>query len=246
MPGTDKPVSMTARTIIVVRVSVDHTREREFNEFYHHRYLPSVLRTVPEINAAWRYTEHNVDGSLRYYIKEDLTIYSCAEGVSGEEVLLALQDRPGREAEKEEWASWESHFRVHEKATVYQQRYQHPRCALDGPFGSKPFFMVSVEVREEEEKTFNTWYESDYLPCNLSDVPTWVGCRRYCSRGRSTPRTLTIYEAADLAGLATSLESMRAPHRLGENASWKKWDTGKSPVITWEDAASYRPIFRYP
>ncbi len=235
-----------ASPLVLVWVGVDHTKEAEFNAFYHHRYLPKLLQSIPEIESAWRYTEHNVDGSLRYYSKKELTIYQARSGVSGEELLDFITLRPGPESERAEWEQWKAEFHFHEAATVYHPRYVHPRKCSAGPFGLGPFFMVSVEVRAEEEERFNAWYEGVYLPCNLSDVPTWTGCRRYRSQGRDPARTLTVYQARDVAGLALSLESMRAPHRLDENASWQQWDSGPEPVITFEDAASYRPIFRYP
>ena len=74
----------------------------------------------------------------------------------------------------------------------------------------------------------------------------WAGCRRYCSTGRTPARYLTIYEANDLLGLDHGLEMMRAPFRLKKNMSWKQWDTGSDPAITWEDAAMFKPIFRTP
>ncbi len=106
--------------------------------------------------------------------------------------------------------------------------------------------MVSVEVIPEKEKLFNDWYETIYLPRNLADVPTWAACRRYISQGKTSARYYTIYEAWNLAGLQESLEFMRAHYRLKENISWKQWDTGENPAITWEDATSFKPIFRYP
>lgn len=51
-----------------------------------------------------------------------------------------------------------------------------------------------------------------------------------------------IYEATSLNGLKDSLELMRGPHRLGENASWHAWDSGPEPAITWEDAAGSRLV----
>ena len=73
-----------------------------------------------------------------------------------------------------------------------------------------------------------------------------MACRRYSSEGRQPARHLAIYEAADLAGLDESLDMMRAPYRLAENMAWKQWDTGEQPAITWEDAATFKPIYRNP
>lgn len=73
-------------------------------------------------------------------------------------------------------------------------------------------------------------------------LPMWAACRRYASLNRAPTRYLTIYEATSLNGLKDSLELMRGPHRLGENASWHAWDSGPEPAITWEDAAGSRLV----
>jgi hypothetical protein len=105
---------------------------------------------------------------------------------------------------------------------------------------------VSVEVDQQREAEFTVWYETQYLPKSLADVPVWAACRRYTSINREPIRYQTIYEAWSEEGLKESLHLMRAARRLGENASWHKWDRGEHPAITWEDATSFTPIFRYP
>lgn len=238
---------MNSKAIIIVSLGVTAEKEAEFNEFYHHNYIPTLMKVIPEIESARRYQEHNVDGTLRYYNKQFLTIYECSSGVNAQLVLNAVKERPGREKEKKEWDKFKTNGLQHvESACIYTQRYQHPRGMGNDHFGSHPFFMVSVEVIPEKMIIFDDWYEKIYLPRNLADVPTWTACCRYTSQGRATSRQLTLYEAQDLSSLQQSLELMRAPHRLKENASWKQWDTGSNPAITWEDATSFKPIFRFP
>ncbi|MGQ9371904.1 hypothetical protein [Azospirillum sp. A39] len=238
---------MPADTILYVALSVTPERETAFTDFYHHRYIPRLLEVFPEITGVRRYVEDNVDGSLRYYTKRHLTFYEFADAAAAERCHAELATRPGREAERAQWQAFlaDGLFDV-EPACLYRQRYAHPRTPWDGPFGSRPFFMVAVEVRPEAEDAFNAWYEGRYLPCNLADVPLWAACRRYESVGRSPRRAMTLYEAADAAGLLAALELMRAPHRMAENASWKEWDQGADPAITWEDATSFRPVYRFP
>ncbi|KTD43413.1 hypothetical protein [Legionella quateirensis] len=238
---------MTSKNIIIVKLSVTSKKEAEFNEFYHHHYIPTLMKVVPELETARRYQEHNVDGTLRYYNKQFLTIYECSPNIDAQLILEAIRQRPGREQEKKEWEQFKIDGLQHlESACVYTQRYQHRRGSGMDHFGSRPFFMVSVEVKPEQLDVFDDWYENHYLPKNLADVPTWTGCCRYSSQGKIPSRQLTVYEADNLSTLQQSLELMRAPHRLKENASWKQWDTGNDPVITWEDATSFKPIFRYP
>lgn len=230
--------------MIVVAFRLDVEKEAPFSEFYHHRYIPNLMRDVPTIKSARRYQEHHVTGSLKYYSKQFLTIFECD---SPQEVLKALHGRSGRADDQAEWQKWQAEaIRDLEPPCVYRERWVHPRLPLGGNFGSRPFFMVSVELRPEDEQRFHDWYEKDYLPKNVADVPSWVGCRRYSSEGRQPARHLAIYEAADLPGLDESLDAMRAPYRMAENMSWKQWDSGDRPAITWEDAATFRPIFRRP
>lgn len=238
---------MSNKALVIVGLSVNTEREAEFNQFYHHQYIPNIMRVIPELKLARRYQEHNVEGSLRYYNKKYLTIYECASEAMAQKALEAIKNRPGREKERVQWNEFQASSLYHlESACIYTQTYAHRRVALESHWGSRPFFMVSVEVQPDQQKQFDAWYEQDYLPKNIADVPTWTACRRYTSQGKVPTRQLTIYEAADLAGLQTSLELMRSYHRLQENASWKQWDTGENPAITWEEASSFKPIFRYP
>ncbi|WP_244941000.1 hypothetical protein [Legionella sainthelensi] len=235
-------------SLIFISLNVSAEKEAEFNDFYHHFYIPNLLKVIPEIKFARRYEEHNVDGTLRYYSKRFITIYECATETDTQLALKAIKERPGREQEKMQWQQFQlNDLHNLESACIYTLRYQHPRgIKNEHHFGSRPFFMVSVEVVSDKKDSFNEWYETIYLPKNVADVPTWTSCLRYCSHTREPARYVTIYETQDLCALKQSLELMRAPHRLKENASWKQWDTGNNAAITWEDASSFKPIFRYP
>ena len=231
---------MSTSALIVVSFRLDVEQEAPFSEFYHHRYIPTLMADVPAIKSARRYQEHHVTGSLKYYRKQFLTLFECESVESAHRALGAIGSDP-------EWEKWQASA-IHDldPPCVYRQRWAHPRGAPDGPFGSRPFFMVSVELRADQAQPFHDWYEQDYLPKNVADVPSWVACRRFSSEGREPVRHLAIYEAVDLPGLDDSLDMMRAPFRMPENMAWKRWDSGDRPAITWEDAATYKPIFRRP
>lgn len=233
---------MVGRPLVVVSFRLDMEQEAPFSEFYNHRYLPGLMHDVSAIRSAWRYQEHHVAGSLKYYRKQFLTIFECGSRLEAEQALLAIETRPAPELQK--WRALAMHDV--EPPCLYLERWAHPRKPMDGNFGSRPIFLVSVELSVGQEQRFNDWYEQDYLPKNVADVPSWVGCRRYSSVGRQPERHHAIYEAADLAALDASLDAMRAPFRLAENMAWKQWDSGERPAITWEDAATFKPIFRRP
>lgn len=230
--------------MIVVSFRLDVEKEAAFSAFYHHRFLSALLAAVPSLRAARRYQEHHVTGSLRYYAKQFLTIL---EGDDEPAALAVLQVWPPEGALRDEWEQWRgSALRDLEPPCLYGERWAHPRRPPDGAFGGRPFFLVSVELDPAGAAAFHAWYEGEYLPRNVADVPGWVACRRYSSAGRTPARHLALYEAADLGALDDCLDAMRAPFRLDENMAWKRWDSGPAPVITWEDAATFRPIYRNP
>lgn len=233
---------MVGRPLVVASFRLDVEQEAPFSEFYNHHYLPDLMRDVPALRSAWRYQEHHVAGSLKYYRKQFLTIFECESAQAAEQAVHAIGSRS--DAELKKWRALAMHDV--EPPCLYLERWAHPRKPVDGNFAGRPFFMVSVELAADREPQFNDWYEQDYLPKNVADVPSWAACRRYSSVGRQPARHHAIYEAADLAGLDASLEAMRAPFRLAENMAWKQWDQGDCPAITWEDAATFKPIFRTP
>jgi len=227
---------------MMVTLRIAPAQEAAFNDFYHHRYIPKLLQIAPEIDAVWRYEEFGVVGSLRWFNKQFVTLYQLAEGVTPDLIESALE-RPGREAEKEEWGRWkESDLRDVER-TCYREIYRHRREAFGGPFASRPHFRVSVETKPERTEAFNEWYHTVYLPKIIGDVPAWSSCRRYESVGRKPVRVHTIYEAESAAGLDEAFGLMRAPHRYESNADWDRW---VGDAIAWQDATSFRPILRYP
>ncbi len=236
---------MLNRSLLMISLKVDFDKAGKFNDFYHHRYIPRLLEVVPELVSARRYEEHNVEGSLRWYVRQFLTIYEIASEEVIEQAVRGLE-RPGRDAERAEWARWVSSS-VHDVSrTVYRPVYTHPRSPTDGTFAGRPFFMVSVEVRSESESEFNQFYHSQYLPKVMADGPTWAACRRYKSEGRSPARYITVYEVPSLAELGECLAQLRSPSRQSENLLWHRWQSGDAPAIVWEDATSFKPIFRLP
>ena len=80
---------MVGRPLVVVSFRLDVEQEAPFSEFYNHRYLPGLMHDVPAIRSAWRYQEHHVAGSLKYYRKQFLTIFECGSRPEAEQALLA-------------------------------------------------------------------------------------------------------------------------------------------------------------
>jgi hypothetical protein len=233
---------VSGKPIMIVSLRVAPEKEAEFNEFYHHRYIPKLLEVVPEFRAARRYEEYGVAGNLKWFTKRFITVYEIASEAVLSQALEGLS-RPGREEERAQWARWKAEYLKDVTRVAYRQTYAHERVSWDGPFGSRPFFMVTVEVRPEVEPAFRSWYEGEYLPKIMADVPAWVACRRYTSVDREPIHYHTIYEVQSLQDLEEAFALMRSPHRFSSNAAWNDW---VGPAITAQDASSYRPIFRRP
>jgi hypothetical protein len=233
---------LSGKPIMIVSLRVAPEKEAEFNEFYHHRYIPKLLEVVPEFTAARRYEEYGVAGSLKWFTKRFITVYEVASEAVLSQAVEGLS-RPGREEERAEWGSWKAEYLKDVSRVAYRQTYAHERVPWDGPFGSRPFFMVTVEVKPDTEPTFRSWYEGEYLPKIMADVPAWAACRRYMSVDREPVHFHTIYEVQSLQDLEEAFALMRSPHRYSSNAAWDDW---VGPAITAQDASSYRPIFRRP
>ena len=60
---------MAAKPIMVVTLSVPPEKEAEFDAFYHHRFLPAMLKDAPEVVSIRRYEELGVSGTLRWINK---------------------------------------------------------------------------------------------------------------------------------------------------------------------------------
>ena len=148
---------MVGRPLVVVSFRLDVEQEAPFSEFYNHRYLPGLMHDVSAIRSAWRYQEHHVAGSLKYYRKQFLTIFECGSRLEAEQALLAIETRPAPELQK--WRALAMHDV--EPPCLYLERWAHPRKPMDGNFGSRPIFLVSVELSVGQEQRFNDWYEQD-------------------------------------------------------------------------------------
>lgn len=230
--------------VMIVSFSIDASKQAAFDDFYQHEFLPALLANAPEIKAISRYEEFGVDGSLRWYDRQYLTIYEfvSAEGKAAGDAMFG---RPALAKELKEFKRWKDSELKNFARRNYDCIYEHPRRPA-AYFGNQALFIVTCEIKPELEADFHKWYHGHYLPKNLADVPTWSACRRYkadaCGDG-SPARYLTICQSNDEAALGRSLELMMAHHRLKENEAWHQW-VGKS--IINQDAGSFRSIYVLP
>jgi len=160
--------------------------------------------------------------------------------MSGNPILLVS---PGREAERSTFHEWETSHVHGVHPVVYSETYRHSREPSDGAWGRRPMYLVTYQVRAEQEPAFTAWYESDYIPRLMADVPAYAACRRYASRSAEPTTYLTVYEIASLPEVDTALADMGAPWRTSQNLAWHHWEEAAVPSI---EANVFRPIFSWP
>lgn len=233
---------MEANPIMLITLAVAPEKEGEFNEFYHHRFLPGMLLSAPEIKTIRRYEELNVSGSLRWYNKQYITIYE----LENREVIDKSDEIFQRSGVKDlvtEFQNWKTNDLKNFSRISYLPRWEHERMPADGRFGNRPFLLWSLEMKAELDDQFQNWYENQYLPLQIADIPGFVAVRRYSSVGKSPVRHLTIFEAQDESALLKCLNDLRALHRTGQNREWKR---RLDPAVSWHEATSFSCFYRRP
>ena len=233
---------MAAKPIMVVTLSVPPEKEAEFNAFYHHKFLPAMLKDAPEILSIRRYEEAGINGTLRWYNKQFLTIYELdsEETVNKVDELFARPAVTDMVGEFQQWKT--NHLRNFSRIT-YLNTWSHERQPMDGAFGSRPIFVWQHELKPELDEAFQEWYQKSYLPLQVADIPHWAAARRYTSVNREQTRRITVYEAPDDATLARCLNDLRADHRVWQNYEWHR---RLEPAVLWQDAASFKIMYRRP
>lgn len=225
--------------ILVVGLSVFSDKEARFNEFYNNSFLPELLKETPEFLRVTRFEEFGVGGTLRWYNKQFLTVYELDK----EETMSKVDSLFGRPAVADvvkTFREWKDTDLKNFSRITYKSTWIHPRKA---PTAGWPWMFVwQLEMKQDLDEQFQKWYEDEYLPLQVASI-NWTGCRRYQSVDRHQTRHLTLFEAADEAALVRCLTDLRAPHRISENYAWQQ---RVEPAVSWHDATSFKPIYRFP
>jgi hypothetical protein len=229
------------KPLIVVIFSVPPDEEPAFNVFYHHRFLPRLCAETPEIESIRRYEEYLLGGSARWYNKQFVTFY-----VLTDEAAMGKADeifaRPAVKEVVAEFGKWKQEKLKNFSRVTYKPSWFHRRNHGHEVF-SGPLFMWQLEMKPDKDREFQQWYEREYLPLQIAEIPSWSGARRYESVGHEPLRHLTLFEASDESTMQRCITDLRAPHRNQQNFDWL---ARVEAAVTWHDASSYRPIFRWP
>jgi len=84
---------------------------------------------------------------------------------------------------------------------------------------------VQMTIDEQQEEAFNDWYDHEYIPAFVRDIPGVARGRRFVTLtpGQGGAHTyLTLYEFASEEALHRGLEVMRS--RDEWRALWKAWE----------------------
>lgn len=230
------------KAIMVISFSVNPDVEATFNSFYHRSFLPHLLRHSPEIVNVRRYEEFGMGGSLRWYNKQFLTIYQLSENAVIDNVNAIFEKESVADVVKE-FRKWKDTSLRNFSRITFINTWIHARKSSDEGFAGQPFFLWQLEMKPEMDGEFQEWYEREYLPLQVAEIPTWTRVTRYKSIDRQPQRHLTFFQSATEDSLQRCLTDIRSTHRIEENL---KWQQRVEPAVTWQDATSFRPIFRWP
>ena len=84
---------------------------------------------------------------------------------------------------------------------------------------------VQMTAKKSEEAAFNRWYEDEYIPAFVREVPGIIQCRRFVTLSpddKGTHTYLTIYEFTDERAIARGMEVMKSREKW--RAAWKEWE----------------------
>src|SRR5215472_17309155 len=195
--------------IMLVVFSVPPDQEAEFHHFYHRRFLPKLLEESPAIKNVRRYEEFGLGGSGRWYNKQFLTIYQMSDLPEAKD-SDSIFANPAVADVLKEFNEWKERALGNFSRISFEQTWSHPRKPHNGPFCSRPFFLWQLEMKPEFDADFQKWYEDDYLPLQVAEIPTWDGALRYQSVGREQIRRLTFFESSDESTLTRCLTDLRS------------------------------------
>lgn len=129
--------------LTIVGITTKASDEAKLSEYYQASFLPNLLEVIPEITSAKRYI--NVEGDLA----KTLTLYTLQQDAALEEVIHAINSRPGREEQRKWWATVATPMVVKfERPAVLQQLEvaNNPQNLFD----NKPLLIVSLDLEVQQ------------------------------------------------------------------------------------------------
>jgi len=83
--------------------------------------------------------------------------------------------------------------------------------------------VVWLTVESSQEQAFNRWYQEDYIPRFVKQVPGIKTVSRWHLPDTTT--YLTIYDFEDDVTLEALQQALRNPARNADREEWHRWET---------------------
>jgi hypothetical protein len=82
--------------------------------------------------------------------------------------------------------------------------------------------VVWLTVAADKEEAFNRWYEDDYIPRFVTQIPGIERVTRWKIDGSTT--YLTIYDLSDGADFDDVADALSSSARDTDREAWKEWE----------------------
>jgi hypothetical protein len=82
--------------------------------------------------------------------------------------------------------------------------------------------VVWLTVAADKEDEFNHWYEDEYIPRFVTQIPGIQGVTRWKIDGTQT--YMTVYDLVPGVDFDDVTEALRSPSRDVERDAWREWE----------------------
>jgi hypothetical protein len=82
--------------------------------------------------------------------------------------------------------------------------------------------VVWLTIDPEQEEAFNRWYQEDYIPRFVRQIPGIQAVTRWCIPATTT--YLTVYELDPDLTMDELTAALRNPDREADRAAWGEWE----------------------
>jgi len=215
-----------ATTIMIVDLSVDPTRQNEFDSFYHDFYIPEFLKAVPEVLAARRYAQ--IDGDVDMLGKPDpakahfLTVYDLVSNDCMDNIEAAIARSAHQEA-SDQFKKWKQNGLTYFDRAFLREVNRHPRRSANECWSDHALYAFQWTVKPDISESAQRWYVDEYVNILMSTVPSWLACRTYVRMDSNPSSFLTVFEARDKASLLQSVSASNEAPEDSERLALAGW-----------------------
>lgn len=101
--------------------------------------------------------------------------------------------------------------------------------------------VVWLTINEDQEEAFNSWYQHEYIPRFVKQVPGIHAVSRWQIPGTHT--YLTVYDLDPGTDWEELHRALRDPGRITDRETWHRWEVGS--LTDFRDGF-FEQVFEYP